>query len=343
MLLSGFVNENQLDEWVRGNAIKAQGTIVELVSRLVAASSPNPKARRFPLGDSIGQPGPDGELHTDFADEPFVPQGRSFWEIGTGGNTGDKATKDYRELTDALSEHEATRQEATFVFVSPLSGRKDWPSTWKENAQKSWLEKRRARKEWRDVRIIDGTILIDWLHHYPAVELWLAQEMGLPTQQIETLEQHWALIRSIGAPPPLHPQVFLSNREAACAKLKDIVERKVIQQLKLETRFPEQVVDFISAFVAALDDEKRADVLGRCIVATGIDAWNAIITSQKPHILVAGFDVDREGSGTILLGKARRAGHAVIYGGMPGGIPHPFAAAYSGPRKLDHPLRSKSR
>src|SRR5438445_12140818 len=96
-----IITENQLDEWVRGNAQKAQGVTVELVYRLVAASSPKPKERRFPLGDSIGQPGPDGFLNTDFAFDPFVPVGRSFWEIGTGVNAGDKATSDYTDRTAA--------------------------------------------------------------------------------------------------------------------------------------------------------------------------------------------------------------------------------------------------
>ena len=44
-----IIKENQLDEWVRGNAKDAQGVIVELVWRLVAASCPQPKERRFPL------------------------------------------------------------------------------------------------------------------------------------------------------------------------------------------------------------------------------------------------------------------------------------------------------
>ncbi len=61
-----IVTENQLDEWVRGNSRAAQGLIVELVWRLVAASSPRPNERRFPLGDSIEQPGSDGDLDTDF-------------------------------------------------------------------------------------------------------------------------------------------------------------------------------------------------------------------------------------------------------------------------------------
>ncbi len=55
-----LITENQLDEWVLGNSRDAQGVIVELVSRLAAASCPSPRERRFPLPDSIGQHGPDG-------------------------------------------------------------------------------------------------------------------------------------------------------------------------------------------------------------------------------------------------------------------------------------------
>jgi len=128
-----IVTENQLDEWVRGNARDAQGLIVELVWRLVAASSHHPKERRFPLGDSIGQPGPDGVLDTDFGFEPFVPEGRSFWEIGTNLNAGAKATLDYNRLVSGTPE--GVRHQSAFVFVTPLSGRRDWQYTWKADAQ----------------------------------------------------------------------------------------------------------------------------------------------------------------------------------------------------------------
>jgi hypothetical protein len=101
MMHNTIITENQLDEWVRGNAREAQGVIVELVWRLVAASSPKPRDRRFPLGDSIGQPGADGFLHTDFEFDPFVPEGKSFWEIGTGIHAGSKATSDYNDRTTA--------------------------------------------------------------------------------------------------------------------------------------------------------------------------------------------------------------------------------------------------
>ena len=156
-----IITENQLDEWVRGNAQIAQGLIVELIKRLVVRSAPNPKDRRFPLGDSIGQPGPDGVLDTDFGLDPFVPEGRSYWEIGTGIKAGEKATKVYRDLTRVIPQK--IRRESAFIFVTPLSGRRDWEYTWKPDAQAAWIKHRQDKKEWKDIRVLDGTRLIDWL------------------------------------------------------------------------------------------------------------------------------------------------------------------------------------
>ncbi|MEH2182483.1 hypothetical protein [Nostoc sp.] len=325
-----IVTENQLDEWVRGNARDAQGLIVELVYRLVAASSPNPKERRFPLGDSIGQPGPDGVLNTDFDFDPFVPEGRSFWEIGTGVDARAKATRDYNDLTAAIPNE--IKYESTFVFVTPLSSRRDWQYTWKEEAQAKWLEDRRQHSDWREVRVIDGTRIIDWLHHFLSVELWLADAIKLPAQQMQTPEQHWADLRTIGDPPPFMPDVFLANREAACTKLKEVFSRTTLQ-LKLDTRFPNQVADFVAAYVADMEDDAKVDAVGCCLVVSGTDGWNAITSLRDAHVLIANFDLDEADSiGTKLLEKARRAGHAVIFGGMPGGIPHPNRVSIPNPK-----------
>jgi len=331
-----IITENQLDEWVRGNVRDAQGVIIELVWRLAAASCPKPKERRFPLGDSIGQHGPDGVLHVDLAFDPFVPEGRSFWEIGTGLRAVTKATSDYADLVAAIPE--GTRRESTFVFVTPLSGRRDWEHTWKQDAQGAWLQERRGKREWRDVRVIDGTKLIDWIHQFPPVELWLRQRIiGPAVPQIETPEQRWDLIRTIGQPPPLTPKLFLEGRDDACEKLKAIVAGTTVQ-LKLETHFPNQMVDFVSAYLADLDPETRVDAAGRCLVVSGGEAWNSISSQREKLILIADSTLDLSGeTGTKLIQQARRNGHAVIFGGPAGGIPDPASVALRAPRS--HQIR----
>lgn len=326
-----IITENGLDEWVRGHAWEAQGTIVELVWRLVAASSPKPKERRFPLGDSIGQHGPDGLLDVELAFDPFVPEGRSFWEVGTGLGARDKATSDYKDLGKAVPRE--IRLESTFVFVTPFSGRRDWEHTWKPDAQAKWLMARRRKQEWKDVRVIDGTKLIDWIHQFPAVELWIAQRInGLSTPQIETPAQRWNLIRSYGEPPALTANVFLTDRDEARDKIKEVFAGTAVQ-LKLNTHFPNQAVDFVSACLAEMDDEARAEAAGRCLIISGHDAWNSIVAQKEKHILIADANLDLAGdTGTRLIQQARRSGHAVIFGGPPGGIPDPASVLLHTPR-----------
>lgn len=334
-----LLTENELDLWVRSHAEIAQGVIVELIWRLVAASSPNPKERRFPLGDSIGQHGPDGVLDVlDASFEPFVPDGRSLWEIGTSLDAGKKATDDYKDrVTDTPL---SVRSESVFVFVTPLSGRRDWDYTWKEDAQANWLEKRRKSNEWRDVRIIDGTKLIDWLHQFPSVERWLAYQFKLPVDQLETPEHHWNELSTFGAPPPLTPHLFLANRDNACTRLRDILTGNTLQ-LKLDTYFPGHVVDFVSAFIAEMDNDSRVDILGRSIFVSGKDAWSAIMSHSEPHVLVIDSDLEPDGiDETRLLQKARPR-HAVIYRGAPGGIPHPNCEMLPDPKsyQIEEALR----
>lgn len=317
----GFITENQLDGWVRGNSQIAQGIIVELIWRLVSASIPEPEYCRFPLGDSIGQSGPDGELITNIDYEPFLPKGKSFWEIGTSIKPQVKATSDFKERTKSTPGK--VRSETILIIVTPLSGRREWQYTWNKAGKAKWLDDRRGKNEWNDIHLIDGTILIAWLHCFPAVELWLMGKMNNSSHEIKIPTHHWDILRSIGSPPPLTPDLFLANREEACDKLNEVFKRN-INQLKIETYYPKQVIDFISAYIANNDNSKQIEIAGSCLFICSIDAWNTITDLRDSHVLVANFDLeDNYSEGSILLEKARQKGHSVIYHGTKGGLPHP--------------------
>jgi len=313
-----MITESDLDSWVRGHPRDAQGLIVELIWRLVAASCPHPKERRFPLGDSIEQHGADGELDTDLPFLPFVPEGRSYWEIGTGDSARAKATKDYRDLTKAVPKN--VRTQSSFVFVTPHSGRRDWPATWKRNQQKAWLERRRERDEWKSVEILDGTKLIDWLKKFPAIEAWLLYRMPKHAVGIESPVSHWNLVRSFGAPHFLKPEIFLLGRDAARIALADRFGQNS-NPLKIATHSPRQVNDFVAAHIASLDSDRQVEASGRCLFVFNEDGWRyATDTIVAPHVLVADPRLDLDGDeGTLLIQRARQTGHAVVYGGLPGG------------------------
>lgn len=326
-----MLTENQLDDWVRGNARDAQGVIVELVWRLVAASVPRPKERRFPLGDSIGQHGPDGKLDVDLGFDPFVPDGVSYWEIGTNLDAGAKATADYASLTAATPE--AVRKESAFIFVTPNSGRRGWEASWKEEAQLNWLRRRKTADEWKEVRVIDGTVLIDWIDKFPAVKNWLTQTFrGGPIQEIETVEERWDLTRSYGEPPHLVSELFLANRQDAATKLQQVIDDK-LTQLKLETHYPDQVVDFVTAYISTLGAEARAEAAGRCLIISSPTAWKEITLLAEKHVLIADSQLDLNNEmGSRLIQMARRKGHSIIFGGARGGIPDPGSTMLATPK-----------
>lgn len=329
MSSSQIVNESQLDSWARSNPALAQGKIVELVWRLVCASCPRPKHRRFPLGDSIGQHGADGELDTDVGYLPFVPEGRTHWEIGTNVDAHAKANRDYKDATESIPKE--VRMETSFVFVTPLSGRRDWKDTWKEAGIETWVSDKQALKEWKNVVVLDGTQLTDWVCHFPVVGHWLGELVGRLPDDFETAESRWNIIRDFGNPPPLLPELYTTGRELAAAKLKRLLLDNSENSLRIDTRYPKHTADFVCAFVASYLEEEMVEPRSRILILQDSDSWKSACALSESHVLIADFDVDAD-EGTQLIQRALQRRHAVIYSGLPGGSPHGNAVELPPPR-----------
>jgi hypothetical protein len=312
-----MITENQLDYWVRSHEIEARGVIAELMGRLVAASVRNPNDRRFPRADSIGQHGTDGHLDTDIGFLPFIPEGESFWECGAGLGAQAKANDDYNNRTKAVDA--VVRKNAAFIFVTPNSG----VHAWDEAAQEKWKQDHLKRDEWRDVRIIDGTRLIEWLSFFPSVERWLARKMGIAATGIESPSERWDELRSIGSPPhELTPGLFVENRRPACAKLDEIFNGSA-GWLEVDTHSRSQMADLVAAHIATLDEALRTEIEGRCVIVTRSDAWDDVVALRDSHILIADFEIDESDTNAMrMLQRAQKQKHGVVFVSAPGGTPH---------------------
>ena len=131
------------------NSYISRGVIPELVYHLVRQSISDGDVCRIPYGDSINQQGLDGVVECTYNDLSFVPEGRSYWEIGTGADPKDKATKDLIKRTEQVAE--SVRRNTSFVFVTPRSS-----GSWEE----AWLTEH-AEDGWKEIRIVDGVKLGD--------------------------------------------------------------------------------------------------------------------------------------------------------------------------------------
>jgi len=282
--------------------------VPELVYLLVRQSLSHGDDCRIPYGGSVNQPGLDGSVECAQGFFQFVPIGRSYWEIGTGRNPRDKATQDFRKRTKQIDDDK--RQNTTFVFVTPRSSGTDG---WEEAKQRSWIN-RRKDKGWKDIRIIDGVKLADWLRECPAIAQWLALEMQIVLRLggITTPLEHWRLILDSRnkKDPPLPPELFIAARENACNALKKLFLGEV-NRVFLMAESPNDINDFVAGYLASLR-EGDGDIY-RCLFISDADAWRYVSVSRSPHILVADPRLELEESTRMdLQTVATRKGHGVV-------------------------------
>lgn len=303
------------------NSINSQTVIPELIYLLVKQSISHASVCRIPYGDAVNQSGWDGIVEAESAFLEFVPDGRSYWEIGTGNDPQAKATKDFKKRTSQLSADD--RAQGSFVFVTPRF------AGWGAPEQIRWLE-RRKDKGWKDIRIIDGVKLADWLREFPAVGQWMAREIGLSSNSgvISTPREHWENIVSLTklGDPPIPPTLFTEGRSHACNALQalfDGTSQKL--QLLMFAEGEQDVADFVAAYIETLDEDTARDYANRCLYIAEENAWRTVVEVRKSHVLVANPRLELESDRRAdLLTIATRKGHSVIVplcGAFTGGNP----------------------
>lgn len=309
----------------------SQAVIPELVYWLVKQSCSDLVICRIPYGDAVNQPGWDGMVESEEGFLEFVPKGKSYWEIGTGADPQNKATDDFKKRTGEIDDEE--RANSSFVFVTPRSS---GSGGWNEPEQTKWLE-RRKDKGWKLIRVIDGVKLADWLREYPAIGKWMATKLSLMANLggLSTATEHWDdLVSECAADdPPFPPKLFTVGRTGACEALQALFEGKT-QVLMLFAESPQDVADFVSAFLVGLDPDTSRTFANRCLYINDEQAWRSIVETRSPHVLVAdprlGLETEE---GAKLQTIARRKGHAVVV---------PLCGAWSGNSPEILKLRSPS-
>ncbi len=282
----------------------SEPVIPELVCLLVNLSVPDLAVCRIPYGDSIGLPGFDGIVQTDSGFRQFVPKQISYWEIGRNEDAQAKATEEYRKRTDATLI--AERAKTSFVFVTPRS--KDWD----QPSQSKWIQRRQA-DGWKEVKVLDGVQLCDWVREFPVVGKWLLQRIGLVKAMtgFQTPAEHWKHLTQL-SDPPLPPKIFLVGRESACQQLERVF-RGEAQQLILSIESEHDSEDFVAAYLQSLDDEGRRAFGSRCLFISEPDAWQTFANLRARHVLVASPRLDLADANEQLHMAAKGLGHGIVF------------------------------
>ncbi|WP_026395793.1 hypothetical protein [Acetobacterium malicum] len=287
----------------------SQGVIPELIYLLIRQSVSDASECRIPYGDAVNQAGLDGIVKCNNGYFQFVPDGISYWEIGTGGNPQDKANDDFRKRTSKLDDSE--RADTSFVFVTPRSA---GANGWEEPEQSAWI-KRRQNRGWKQIRIIDGVKLADWLREFPALGRWMASKIGITPSLggIITPLEHWELVnvQANKSDPPLPPALFTTSRDGACSALEAVFTGN-IKRLFLFAESEHDVDDFVAAYLSTLDEIKTQEYANRCLFINDENAWRTVSELRQSHVLVASSRLGLDSDKQDLQAVATSRGHGVI-------------------------------
>lgn len=174
-----LITATQLANWADDE--KSRNLLPKLVKKLIYASKHGVKEVVIPTDEQIQEPGWDGvvtSLSDDRDNETFIPNGTCLIEMGTNKNVRAKANDDYsKRCKDSLGYNP---KECTYVFVTP----RNWSraTTWERDKVKDGI--------WREVKVINATVLADWIEACPTVESWLSKEYGISINGLD-LESFW--------------------------------------------------------------------------------------------------------------------------------------------------------
>lgn len=307
-----IIQTSNLESWA---GLAVANTKFPYYVRALICAVIRPEKLRMPFGDAVWLPGFDGEL-VNSEDSRFVPTGKSVWEVGTGDDYMGKANDDFKKrvVKDA---------ETTFVFVTPM--------IWEKKSKDEWIGKR-LDKGWKDVRVIDGVDLVDWLEYAPAVSLQWASEMGfIPDEGLQASEQAWEYWSRLTDPPTSEELVVAGRQEQEDALISRLVGQPRTFAVRGDS--PREAWGFVLAAMRRVPrEEDRVKLDARTIVVNDEQVANSlphlrnhIIVLKQAHKQVSGYLSSKGCYVVIPEGNDARSGRDVITLSRP--TRHEFAGA----------------
>jgi hypothetical protein len=261
------INAMQIENWARTKS--AQSELPRVVRRLIHATA-SVTGAAFPAGDATSTPGWDGQLDAKCS-TPWIPKGKSFWELSCAKQVTNKANKDYEKRTQQTPKK--TRASATLVIVTA----RRWGSKAK------WLEEKRHGKQWKDIRAYDANDLEQWLEQAPAVALQFAEELGLHGPGVESVAKYWKDWSQQSKPAITAEALFIDRQDTRDRLLTELSSRLNSGQAEPYTIKADSVEEATAFVCAALLTEPALSA--KSLVVTQPNGW--IYVEQNPTLNIA--------------------------------------------------------
>jgi addiction module HigA family antidote len=245
------IKANEIEGWVAHN-IPARSRLAVFLRTLVHSTGSGLTKVDFPGNDDAERPGWDGIVEAS-GGTPWVPAGRSGWEFGTNEDPKAKAEGDFQKSVKALDKKE--RAATTFVFLTPRR--------WAGKA--AWVEAKKTRGLWKDVRAYDASDLEQWLEQSLPAQAWFANERHIPAQHVRSLDKCWADWANVST-PPLTGALFSSAIEATKRTLLSRLSKPPEGPILIAADSTEEALAYLAQLLGERGGEKLASYRDRVLV-----------------------------------------------------------------------------
>ena len=282
-------NATDLEQW--SDRREAQGVLPLLVRRLIQATV-GCSELHVRTNEGVQLSGWDGIVHSERR-SPFVPKGRSGWEMSVAKDPKGKADEDWE--TRCTNSQPLQADEACFVFVTSRR--------WRD--KEKWAQEKADEGPWRAVRVLDADDLAAWLDAAPAVHVWLSIQIGKRPTNVVDLESWWEEW-SRATRPPLTPQFVLAGRDRALEAIRHRLLEGTGRTWAIQAESQEEAVACLYCAALALGTEQAQCLFAGSLVVDTADAFRSLISAKRPLGLIPTFEA---GS---LASAGARAGHIVV-------------------------------
>ena len=276
-----IIKARQIQNWAATHH-EARHLMPVLLRKLVHSTGHELRGVDFPAYDNAERKGWDGMVEADAA-TPWVPEGKSGWEFGTSQRPRSKAENDYAARLNSVPP--AERADCTFVFVTP----RNWPG------KTDWAKDKNAVGDWKAVRAFDASDLEQWLEHSIPAQMWFAEQLALPVNEVETLDECWRHWEE-ASDPSMTPALFEPSIVAYRDTLKDWLEKSSEEPFVVAADSRDEALAFLSCLfrdstIAPRSRDlaavfKSAETL-RTLAASSSPFIPIVYTGQAEHELAA--------------------------------------------------------
>lgn len=274
-----MIEASRIDSWADEDE-KARRRLPVLIRRLIRSTGRELREVDFPAYGQGQRRGWDGRVEAAAA-TPWIPESRSGWELSTAKDPARKATSDFRARLALPAEE---RAETTFVFVSS----RNWPG------KDRWAQERREEGHWKDVRAFDASDLEQWLEESIEGQVWLAEQLGLPSaEDCMTLDRAWDWWAGV-AKPRLTEAMFgpavRANRSRFASWLKEPNRERSFVVAADST---EEALAFLACLFR--DEKVGADYADRAVVVNAAQTVRTLGSATSSFIpIVSDRETERE-------------------------------------------------